>query len=408
MAPWEAGKPQVLLAISTYEKGQAFLREVARLGVPVILLTVDKLRHADWPWDVLAEFHTMPEEMSQEQITNTVCYLARTRNIGRIVALDEFDMEMAAGLREHMRIPGMGLTTTRYFRDKLAMRSKASRFQIPGLYVPEFTSVINHPQLAAFMLEVPPPWVLKPRQDASAIGIRKVHSAEEVWALLEALGDRAHWHLLERFVPGDIYHVDGIVSEREVVFAQAHKYGRSPMALMQGGGVFSTRSLDRAGEESQMLLRLHAQLAPALGMVRGVTHAEFIRAHEDGRYYFLEIAARVGGAFIAEVVECSAGLNPWEQWARIEVADMRGERYVLPPVQRDYAGSVLSLARQEHPDTSAYTDTEICYRMKKKSHAGLIVKSSDPERVRELLEGYAERFAHDFQATLPPPPRPTA
>ena len=51
------------------------------------------------------------------------------------------------------------------------------------------------------------------------------------------------------------------------------------------------------GEE---LTALNARLAPDLGMARGVTHAEYIRAHEDGRFYFLEIAARVGGAFISD------------------------------------------------------------------------------------------------------------
>jgi len=49
-------------------------------------------------------------------------------------------------------------------------------------------------------------------------------------------------------------------------------------------------------------------------MVRGVTHAEYIRAHADGRYYFLEIAARVGGAFIADLVDVSTGINLWREW----------------------------------------------------------------------------------------------
>ena len=35
---------------------------------------------------------------------------ARTKKIDRIVALDEYDMETAATLREHLRVPGMGLT----------------------------------------------------------------------------------------------------------------------------------------------------------------------------------------------------------------------------------------------------------------------------------------------------------
>ena len=63
------------------------------------------------------------------------------------------------------------------------------------------------------MERVPAPWVLKPRSEASAIGIKKMHAPDEVWRTLEQLGDRQSFYLLERFVPGDIFHVDSIVSE---------------------------------------------------------------------------------------------------------------------------------------------------------------------------------------------------
>ena len=110
-------------------------------------------------------------------------------------------------------------------------------------------------------------------------------------------------YLLEQFVPGDIFHVDSIVSEGKVVFSVVHQYGRPPMQVMHEGGVFTTRTVDRTSGDWKELTALNARLAPSLGMLRGVTHAEYIRAHADGRFYFLEIAARVGGAFIADLVE---------------------------------------------------------------------------------------------------------
>jgi hypothetical protein len=177
---------------------------------------------------------------------------------------------------------------------------------------------------------------------------------------------------------------------------------------MHEGGVFTTRILDRNGDDARALTAITAELVPALGMVRGVTHTEFIRAHADGAYYFLETAARVGGAYIADVVEAASGLNPWVEWARIEYATATRTPYRLPQVRELYAGSVLCLARQEWPDTSAFDAPEVCYRMKKHHHAGLIVRSPDPERVRVLLEEYAERFLRDFGASMPVPDRPTA
>ena len=105
------------------------------------------------------------------EIVKAVTYLAREKKIDRIVALDEFDMETAATLREHMRIPGMGLTTMRYFRDKLAMRMKAME---NGIRVPDFIPVLNHDDIRYYLEHVPGPWVLKPRSEASAIGIKMI------------------------------------------------------------------------------------------------------------------------------------------------------------------------------------------------------------------------------------------
>jgi len=393
------------LCIASYEKGQDFLRQCAELGVKPTLLTVDKLRDADWPREALEEVVTMPPGLTVDQILNTVSYMARGRRFDRIVALDEFDLETAAQVREHMRIRGMGVTASAYYRDKLAMRTGA---QESGFLVPAFCRVLNYDELRAYMAHVPAPWLLKPRSEASALGIRKILEPEQLWRALDELGDRQSRFLLEQFVPGDIYHVDSIVAEGKVVFSVAHQYGRPPMQVMHEGGVFTTRTVDRGSSDWAALTELNARLAPALGMIRGVTHAEYIKSHADGRFYFLEIAARVGGAFIADLVATSTGVNLWREWARLEVASLRDEAYTLPPTFETYSGSVLCLAQTAEPDTSAFDAPEIVYRMKKHHHAGMIVKSDDPNRVRELLETYSEEFARRFLASMPPPEKPTA
>jgi biotin carboxylase len=399
---------EILLCLTSYEKGQAFLRQAAALGCRVVLLTVEHHKHSDWPFEILHEFHTMPNRLTREQITNTVTYLARRLKFERIVALDEFDMHTAAQLREHMRIPGMGLTTTAYFRDKLAMRHQAKR---AGILVPEFIGILNYDDLRAYMGSVPAPWVLKPRAEASAIGIRKIHEPERLWRSLDELGDEQSNFLLERFVPGDIFHVDSITSEHRVVFSEVHRYGKPPMQVMHEGGVFTTRAVDRKSEDAKALFALNEKLLPALGMVRGVNHAEYIKAlqpdEKGGQYYFLEVAARVGGAFIAELVENSTGLNLWAEWARIEVSHLRGVPYVLPERKYDYAGSVLCLARTEDPDTTGFDAPEIVHRILKSHHAGLIVQSPDPQRVASLLDEYSRRFAEMYLATAPVPNKPT-
>jgi len=264
-----------ILCISTYEKGQDFLSTCAESGVRVTLLTVEKHRDGNWPREALEDLATMPENLSSEQLLNTVSWMMRGRRFDRVVALDEFDLETAAEIREHMRLSGMGVSTTAFYRDKLAMRTGARDL---GFRVPEFCRVFNYDELRAYMANVPGPWLLKPRTSASALGIRKVEDPEQLWRTLEELGDRQSHFVMERFVPGEIFHVDSIVSERKVVFSAVHKYGRPPMQVMHEGGVFTTRTVDRAGSDWMGLTAFNARLAPALGLRNGVTHAEYIKS----------------------------------------------------------------------------------------------------------------------------------
>ena len=139
--------------------------------------------------------------------------MARGRRFDRIVALDEFDQETAAQVREHMRLPGMNISTTNCYRDKLAMRTSARKL---GFLVPEFCGIFFYDDLRDYMERVPAPWLLKPRAEASALGIRKIEDSEKLWRTLDDLGDEQSRFLLEQFIPGDIFHVDSIVSQGEV------------------------------------------------------------------------------------------------------------------------------------------------------------------------------------------------
>ena len=70
--------------------------------------------------------------------------------------------------------------------------------------------------------------------------------------------------------------------------------------------------------------------------------------------------------------------------------------YKIPPPLNQFAGIVLTLSKFEHPDLSGFNDSEVCFRVPLEYHAGLIVKSEKHERIRELLDDYAERLMKDF------------
>jgi biotin carboxylase len=391
-----------LLCIATYLKGHEFLRECKRQGCRVLLLTEEKLRDADWPRESVDEFFFARRDMPESDIRKGAAHLARRERIDRIVALDDFDVELAAMLREHLFIPGMGETTGRAFRDKLAMRRRARSGGIP---CPDFVHVLNTDAIRDWIARVPPPWVMKPRAQAAAIGIRKLQTADDLWQAIDAIGDDFAEYVLEQFVQGDVFHVDSIVFDRQVRFAVASRYNTPPMAVAHEGGIFATRTLAPDDPLSVALLQSNARVLQSFGLVRGASHTEFIRAH-SGEWFFLETSARVGGAFIVDVVEAATGVNLWREWAHVEIAGENGA--YDPPKPKNLAGGiVLSLARQEFPDTSAYTDPEITVRIRKAHHAGLIVTSPSGERVAQLLDEYTRRFYEDFHTSAPPLERAT-
>lgn len=398
-----SASPPTILCISCYFKGNAFLEGAKREGARVYLLTTESTQHEPWAKEHLDELFIGPPFSERRALINTVAWLLRTRHVDRIVALDDYDVEVAAQLREHFRLPGIGESHARRFRDKLAMRVQAKAL---GLPCPEFTPLFEHAEVARFLETTRGPWLIKPRSEASAVGIRKVHSPDDAWRVIHELGDEQSFYLMERMIDGEMYHVDSLVAGGKVVFARASKYHRPLLEVAHGGGIYATRILPREAEVTRKLLEANRAILEGFGLPLGASHTEFIIGREDGVPYFIETSARVGGANIAEMVEAATGVNLWSEWAVIELC---GERPYTPPVQHDeYAGVIISLARDERPDTSSFADPEIVYRLDKKHHVGLVVRSPSAERVEALLSDYMERIARDHHAVLPPAPRATS
>ncbi len=53
-------RPLTILCITSYEKGQEFLRACKDQGCRVLLLTVEKFRDGDWPRESIDEMFYMP------------------------------------------------------------------------------------------------------------------------------------------------------------------------------------------------------------------------------------------------------------------------------------------------------------------------------------------------------------
>jgi hypothetical protein len=401
-------KPMNFLCICTYFKGVEFLKSCKAEGNTVYLLTNKKLEHKAWPKEAIDEFFYLDNIENTfdtyQTILTGLSNLMRSKKIDRVVALDDFDVEKAALVREHFRIPGMGQTTARYFRDKLAMRVQA---QDSGIAVPPFSSLFHDVDITEYLQRTSPPWVIKPRSEASAAGIKKVHSFQEAWDTVHSLGDDRHNFLIEQFKPGDVYHVDALTVGGKVIFSRANQYLNTPFEVAHGGGIFRSVTVEHDSKDDKALKKMNEQVIKAFGLKYSASHTEMIKCYEDGKFYFLETASRVGGANLAEMVEFSSGINLWREWAKIETAVATKGSYELPNVEDDYSGIVISLSSHQYPDYAPFNDPEIVWKMSEEYHIGLIVRSKSRERVMELMEKYAAMIRDlGYHASAPAPDKP--
>lgn len=392
-----------IVCIASEHKGNEFLEECQNAGWHVTLVTRKDLLDYPWAWTCVNDVRTVEKNAGPDEYVRVIANIAGQRPIDRVVGLDEFDVLTAARAREHLQLGGVSNSYALRFRDKLRMRNLASELGIP---CPEFVGVFNMKDIGEYLARTNGPWIVKPRTEVSAFGIRKCETDQQVWDVLTGLDNRNTWRdhpsqfLLERFIEGKVYHVDSVVHDGKIVAAGVSEYGTPPFSVSHHGGVFTTFTVPYKSPERKELERLNKQLIEGFAYKQGVAHAEFLQSKETGEFFLLEVAARVGGAYIANVLEQAAGFNLWREWAKLETVT-KERPYKAPKLRKDFAGIALALAKEDEPDTSHYTDEEIVYRVNKPKHVGLIFYSTRQKRLAELLESYTTRIADDFLAVAP-------
>lgn len=392
-----------IVCIASEFKGNEFLDECQNAGWDVTLVTRKKLLDQPWAWTALNDVRTVADNAPVDEYVRAVVNIAGTKPIDRVVGLDEFDVLTAAKAREHLQLGGMTSSHALRFRDKLAMRNIAFEAGIP---CPAYAGVFHPDAINAYLDSASGPWVVKPRNEVSAFGIRKCESKEDVWNALKDFDERNTWRdhpsqfLIEKFIAGNVFHVDSVVYKGKVMVCGVSQYGTPPFSVTHYGGVFTSSIVPYRSADRSKLEKLNTELLKAFHYEQGVSHAEFLQGADDGKFYLLEVACRVGGAYISNVLEHACNFNLWREWAKLETASPENP-YKLPKLRKDFAGVALALANQDDPDTSQYTDDEIVYRVSKPKHVGLIFYSKKQKRLEELLSVYSERITNDFLATAP-------
>lgn len=237
----------------------------------------------------------------------------------RIIARSEYDLIEAAKLREFFMTPGDKTEDILPLRNKWIMRHLSKQ---QGIRQPAFW----HP--AAFIQQ---PWregrfVFKPREEASSNGILLGNYTEIAQAITEL--EDGETMMVEAFIEGDVYHFDGWVDNGELVAFVSSYYICDCLRFSKGAPLGSVQTTT-VSEHTDLVL----QTLAALGYQSGSFHFEAIK-DACGQFWFLETAARVGGAGVAETFQLRTGLNLYH-------ADLLYQLYGSSPAKTEAPNSVF-------------------------------------------------------------------
>ncbi|MFJ8624932.1 ATP-grasp domain-containing protein [Kitasatospora sp. NPDC093550] len=222
------------------------------------------------------------------------------RGAERLVAITERLLLRAAELREELGLPGQTAREAVLFRDKVRMKEHLSAF---GIRVPEFAPFDE--TTALDLLSRTGAVVVKPRLGSGARDIFVLRSPAEVTSLTAEQGHRLAEFEVEEFIDGELFHVDSVVQDSEVLAAVAARYIDEPTSYTR---LHPCRDVALGpGPLLDALLEFNRRVLAAHPGFTGVTHHEmFVR---DGEIVFCEIGARAGGGGVIAGFLSRTGVN---------------------------------------------------------------------------------------------------
>jgi hypothetical protein len=319
--------------------------------------------------------------------------LCRTVQVERIVHVTEEDVLRAAKARDAHGIAGLSYADALPFRDKLVMKEQVARSG--DVAVPAFAAVQSRDEAVRFGDEHGWPIVVKPRLGYASTNVRLVRSAEEL------TDDLPPSFMAEEYIPGAVYHVDGVFADGKIVYSCPSRYVNTCLSFQDSVPLGSVQ-LDPDDPRAIALMSFAESVAAALPPGdRAPFHLEVMEHETSGRLYFCEIACRLGGGHIPQALTLRTGINPARAWIRhqaglpdpgdgpIELSELLYGFLLVPPragtlteiaevdvpsYVREY--HVNASAPQEFSGASASTDSLV----------GFVVEGSTARQVEERLE----------------------
>ena len=260
-------------------------------------------RNADAPGLASADVAEVVDFMSVAEVVDVAL---REGVDGVLTVSADRAVPVVAAVAEKLALPGIGTQTARLLTHKRAMRDALGA---GGLPQPPYASLRSHADIDDALAAVPFPAVLKPVDSGGQRAVFRIETREELERdLPEAITESPTGEaLLEGFVDG--IELNGIVIARGGEPASITLSDRlRPPGIGFGVGWIHVYPPSIPPEQLRLAEEVAVQSVRALGLRDAIAFPQLI-ASPDGNVAVVEVAARIPGGQMADLVRHAVGVD---------------------------------------------------------------------------------------------------
>lgn len=325
---------KTLLIIEKNPYGSLGLKKASELGISIIFIGSNKyynrLSDDDRHYiDRVVEVDTN----EPDAVLAAVDEIRTSTTIDGVMTFMEFYVPLAATVAGTLGLPGIAPQDAMNARDKSLMRQRLAEMNVA---IPAFRIVDSLDLAIRAGREIGYPNIVKPVNMSGSRGVmlnddegELTRNLTELMAYLPPFGvARSSHYLVEEFMDGPEYSVESISCRGKVEVVAVTKKFLAENTFVEIGHLVPA---DLSPDDHAAMCSLTKQAVIALGIHDGGSHTE-IKLTRSGPK-IVEVAARLGGGSIPELVELATGVDLWK--AVIQIA--MGEEPVLQRSKNRYA-----------------------------------------------------------------------
>ena len=238
--------------------------------------------------------------------------IAKKEKVDAVIS-DQNDLMMptVAYISEHLDLPGNTFSQVNSYCNKNIFRENCNKLSIPS---PKHARVLST-KIPLDFEDVPFPWMVKPEDSQSSIGVAKVNSKEEyISAITYALKcSRNHAAIVEEFFVGDEIVVEGFIYKGEYYnlgFAD-RRYFNLPNLFIPNQTIFPSVVSDQIKAEC---IRYEQTMCQYISPSFAIVHSEYLVNQSTSDVRIVESALRGGGVYISShllPMACGIDINSY-------------------------------------------------------------------------------------------------